>query len=464
VIALKRFCSGLALALAACSGLSGEEAQDARQELVIDPTVCLQLHLKAWRPVVQIGQRASFSSALDLAASSNGDAVVVWLDAGAFDTYTEFASSYHAGAWGAPFTVATFSFDPAHATSVRGPRVAMDASGNAMVVWDEHDTTTSPATFRIRSRRYVAGTGWDAAVLLASGSLAVGQGSPVDVASDDMGNALAAWTMSDASARRFSASTSTWDAAQLIESSMSNATSLRIASAAGGRAVASWRQLWGVGIQRFDPATGWLGLPSYIVEPSSPPEVAINASADAVIGYGSPTPNGSQDVRIARWPAAASFPQLPIQVAAAAATGEPDLAIDPYANVFTTWSQVGAVQRDVVSARVSSANVVSPAETLDNRSEPAREPVIAVEGDHGFGLWKQSNGRRGGLFANRLFHQRRSFGCPERFVWTGARVVQDTDALVFSHEIAVNSSGQAFAVWIQEGSTSGWEVWGAVYR
>ena len=72
------------------------------------------------------------------------------------------------------------------------PQVAFDASGNAVVVWQQSDGTR----YNIWSNRYTASTGlWGTAALIETDN--AGDANNPQVAIDASGNALAVWSQSD---------------------------------------------------------------------------------------------------------------------------------------------------------------------------------------------------------------------------------------------------------------------------
>ena len=86
-----------------------------------------------------------------IAINASGHAVAVWKqsDGAAMSVYANY---YTAGTgWG---TAALIETD--NAGEALDPQVAVDASGNAVAVWEQSDGTRT----NILANRYVAGTGW----------------------------------------------------------------------------------------------------------------------------------------------------------------------------------------------------------------------------------------------------------------------------------------------------------------
>src|SRR4030067_1083902 len=96
------------------------------------------------------------------------------------------------------------------------PQIAIDAGGNAIAVWHQHDGTR----YNIWANRYTAGSGWGAAALIEIDD-AGDAGSP-QIAFDAGGNAIAVWAQCDGTrdnnlATRFTAATGLWGMAAPIE-------------------------------------------------------------------------------------------------------------------------------------------------------------------------------------------------------------------------------------------------------
>ena len=115
--------------------------------------------------------------ALALAANDAGDALLAWTGHDGL-----YAASYAPGAgWGA-ITVLASGPNP-FLDFAEGLQLAMDPSGNGLLVWKEPNGP-------IRSRRYLAGVGWQATQTVGSPAFAAQMGN-LDMASD--GSAWLLW-------------------------------------------------------------------------------------------------------------------------------------------------------------------------------------------------------------------------------------------------------------------------------
>ncbi|MEI6224066.1 MAG: hypothetical protein WCS72_04895 [Deltaproteobacteria bacterium] len=170
-----------------------------------------------------------------VAFKANGDAMVVWVqyDAGAVNNVWTTSFTASTGTWGSATQL------NAGTTGVSYPQIAIDPSGNAVVVWPER---ASSVEFHIQARRLVGGV-WGAAQLLDTAS---GNASWPRIAMDAAGDAMVVWLQEngaggDVWASRFTVGTG-WGRAALIEANDRNAYNLDVVSDAAGNAMAVWVQ------------------------------------------------------------------------------------------------------------------------------------------------------------------------------------------------------------------------------
>src|SRR5918997_5024268 len=97
-----------------------------------------------------------------LEVNASGAAIALWR------TGSQFRSAYRS-AFGEPWTVETTPVTP---TGGFGPRIAIDASGNAVVGWGGSvDETPDPDTSRVVASYRPAGGGWEALQVVHSRSI-----------------------------------------------------------------------------------------------------------------------------------------------------------------------------------------------------------------------------------------------------------------------------------------------------
>ena len=229
------------------------------------------------------------------------------------------------------------------------PEVAVDADGNAIVVWVEAGATAN----RVWASRYVPTAGWEEPELIEVVDVGGARFPKIAVSPD--GDAIVVWQQSDGvrsniMASRF-APTDGWSAPELVETSdLSGAFDPDVSIDPAGNAIAVWTQSDGEWINvwsnRFSPAAGW-GTPETIATdddriPESP-RVALDTSGNAVVVWhqrsSDPALRGVWSNRYAPtmgWSAAVRIDSMPGNSGLF-----PKLAMDPSGNAIAVWAQGG---------------------------------------------------------------------------------------------------------------------------
>jgi hypothetical protein len=244
----------------------------------------------------------AFANAVQVAVAGNGQAVMTWLQpTGTGAARSSLWASRNLGAtWTAPVQIA------ADEDAVSPLRVAADANGNAVAVWQQN--MANRAT--IRAARLDAASGlWSAPVTLNHSTQ---WGYEPELAIDAAGNATVVWyAANDASqaqrvanlgvlANRFSASTAAWSGAVAVQPNTTpRGFASHVAVDGAGNAIAVWLQpapgsatrseVWSA---QFDAAgAGWAAplklmtdAAAYVQGGSDQrPRVAVNANGEAVV-------------------------------------------------------------------------------------------------------------------------------------------------------------------------------------
>jgi len=174
-----------------------------------------------------------------IAVDSSGNAVVVW---GQYDGgYRIFAKRYATGqAWGAAQIIDASLQDPNNNLAYR-PQIAMDGNGSAIAVWEQPSLPSTSTAYNTWASRYVAGQGWGAAVVLENATSYNILASP-QVAMNASGDAVVVWNRdNDIWANRFILGQG-WGVAGMIETSTPPAYDPRVVIDVSGNATAVWRQ------------------------------------------------------------------------------------------------------------------------------------------------------------------------------------------------------------------------------
>ncbi len=223
---------------------------------------------------------------LHVAMDASGNAVAVWAqsDGTRQDIWANRYSTVDG--WGQARKI-----EADDAGDALSPRVAMDADGNAIAVWEQWNGSR----YDITANRYVTGIGWGAVERIETDD--TGNSMDPQVAVDGDGNAVAVWRQSDGTstnlvANRFTVGTG-WGTAEPIETETGEVRFPRVAMDADGNAVAVWRQLsnsaqntWA---NYYQQGVGWTG--AVLIETDSAgmvdtPQVAMSANGTAVAVWG----------------------------------------------------------------------------------------------------------------------------------------------------------------------------------
>ena len=257
------------------------------------------------------------------------------------------ANRYVNGAgWG---TAAAIEADGTGGTGA--PQIAMDAAGNAAVVWSWATASGPPYTFSVWANRYTVGSGWGSAGPIDSLNTSTANSAP-HVALDGAGNAIAVWHRPDGSwdsiwSSRYVAGTG-WGVPVLIETDNTNsARDARVAFDASGNAMAVWIQSDGVRANvlanRYTSGQGWGS--AVLIEtdnagPAREARIAIDGNGDATAVWSHDDVAGfTTNIRANRWTAATGWGTPVLVDNFPARAGSPAIGTDGLGNLVSVWLQ-----------------------------------------------------------------------------------------------------------------------------
>ncbi|MDP1831738.1 MAG: hypothetical protein Q8K67_06745 [Geothrix sp.] len=248
-----------------------------------------------WSAAMTVGNSPSNSP--QVAVAANGQVVMTWLEPAASGRYmSSLWASLSAGTgWSTPVKIS------ADADSVLPIRVAADANGNAIAVWQQN-VGNRPTVFA--TQLDAISKAWSAPFMLNDGTKSAYE---PQVAADDNGNTMVVWNEGDAGgaslgvlANRFVAATGTWSGPMAVQPPTApRGAAPQVAVDAKGNAIAVWRQhvvgngsryeVWGA---HFSTATGVWAPPvnfmsnaaAYVLTGSGhQPKISANADGGAVV-------------------------------------------------------------------------------------------------------------------------------------------------------------------------------------
>lgn len=324
-------------------------------------------------------------------------------------------------------------------------RVAVDPQGNAITAWKQDSQI-------LWTRRYDAGTGWEAPIDLPIPKIP----KSVDVACAT-GFASLIWAEGAGgigdlvSARTFEPSTG-WSTATVFASDIT-ASGSQLACSESGSCVAAWQRTdtgagAGTWINRLvTVGSGWEGPvlqeQGDVGIPSSP-SIAMDDGGGAIVGW---TGGGSKVwVNVfdsqSGWEGAAaiedSVAPTELQIALAP-SGDRGVAI---------WSQSDGVRRNIVATQWTPSDGWTNSQTVDTENlGDAVNPRVALDkSGNGVATWIQFDGTRDNIFSSRLLNG----------IWLAPeRVEMDDTTSATGASIGIDRAGRVTAIFRQSGAA--WE-------
>jgi len=309
-----------------------------------------------WQAPVEISGPQNTTD-LELAVGSGGEAIAVW---DTFENGDVVQAAAHASgrAWQTPVTISP----PGQRTGAFAPQVAVDAHGEAVVVWESGIAQSGFVQAAVRP----AGGHWQAATDISG----EGVGRP-HVGIDADGEAVAVWngvtSADDAVQSAAHPAAGSWQAPVELSTAGEVAAFSQVAVDAQGNATALWYDESGgvaladeglvlVGASRPAGASSW-HAPVAISAPSKgqggvillgPPAIAVGSQGSAVALWNAS--NGSDYVAqgAVRPTAAAPWP-APVDLSASGENaGDPQVAMNPLGNAIAVWDVTGDAINNIV--------------------------------------------------------------------------------------------------------------------
>ena len=345
--------------------------------------------------------------------------------------------------------------------SAYSPQVAVNPSGNAVAVWKQSDGTR----WNIWSNRYTSGTGWGTATLIETDNS--GDAFDPQVVIDSSGNAVAVWKQSDGTrwniwSNRYTAGVG-WGTATLIETDNSgDATGPQVAVDSSGNAVVVWSQTdgtrWNIWSNRYIFGVGW-GTATLIETDNSrdanTPQVAVDSSGNAVaVWY---QYDGTRyNIWSNRYTSGTGWGTEELIETNTRSAYSHQVAVDPSGNAVAVWVQYDETRNNIWSNRYTSGTGWGTATLIEtDNSRDATAPQVAVDSSgNAVAVWHQDDGTRRNIWSNRY---------TSGTGWGTATLIEtDNSGDANTPQVAIDPSGNAVAVWYQDDGTRN-NIWSNRY-
>lgn len=326
-----------------------------------------------------------------LAVDAAGDAVAVWQNDDGTDEVIEAVSRPAGGAWGAPIAISADGRD------AESPAVAIDPAGDAVAVWRRYDGADEIVEASTRS----AGGVWQTAIEVSE----AGENAyRPQVAIDGSGDAVAVWDRSDGVHTIVQAASrpagGSWGAVTNLSASGESAVEARVAIDPAGDAVAIWQRSNGsvdvVQAAGRSPAGIWQQPPEDLSESakdSSYPEVAIDGAGDAVAVWEALEGGGHYVIQSADRTAGRTW-QAPVDLSPPNGyAGEGRIAVDAAGDAVAAWEFYEGTHNIAVAAARPAGGAWGAGAHLTAPGSEANELQVAVDPDgDAVAAWSLSEG------------------------------------------------------------------------
>jgi hypothetical protein len=289
-----------------------------------------------WQPITCAPVGPGRADNPQVAVDAQGEATVVW----EHQIDTEVTAIYAArlslstAVWQAPAALS----DTSH--RYRAPRIAVNAAGDAVVAWTEGPGTTDMASGGMFARRTGAGGSWTQPYRLrdADWELMSSWTSNPSVAIGAQQPAVAAWEGRRRSepARLIRSWTGTGTAQTISPDNGQDAMNPDVAEAPGGGAVAVWQQQVDATTSVVEaavraPVSG-LWQPPQSIDFGRDPQVATDAQGNATIVFA-----GSAGLRVSQLPSGSMTPLPPETLPGSNGGASPRLAVNADGAAVVAW-------------------------------------------------------------------------------------------------------------------------------
>ncbi|GEM_PF-1169816 len=339
-----------------------------------------------------------------VAMNPSGEVLVVWIQTDGIANSVWAKRFTPDGGWEPEELIET------QAGEAKAPDIAMDSKGNAIVVWQQNNA----GRWEIWANHYrpKASFGWGSARRLDKGS---GDATRPRIAMDGEGNAMVVWQQPnngtpDIMARRYEAGASSWGEISFVENeTLEESSRPQVAMDDAGNAIAVWFHWDGWNVRpwanRYTPGDGW-GTAADI----GPDEgriinqirVAMNAAGEAMVVWGHEVDSRS-DIWANRYSPDSGWGKPQRIETNAGGAGYAQVVVDAAGNALVVWRQTDGWQQSIWANRYLAGRGWGQAELLENSHQgEANHPQIAMDAaGNAIAVWIQSDGSRNHIWANR---------------------------------------------------------------
>lgn len=339
-----------------------------------------------------LSDTSAYSMSPDVAGDAQGDAVAVWLHSDGTNMRVQAAYRPAGGSFGAPQTLSAVGYE------AREPRVAMNESGDAVIVW----SLASGLTEKLQASSAAPGGAFGEPADLTPFTTVA---SVPRVALDSHGDAIVVWDGSDGSNIRIEDALrpagAVFGAPQLLSPAGYNADTPQVAFDAAGDALAVWRfdgspasTVQG----SYRPAGGEFG-PAHTAsapstQPAQAPQVAFDGQSDGVVTW---QQSDGKELRVdasVRSPGGAGTFAAPSTLDPGGQEAyEPRIAGDGLSGTIVSWKTFNGITSSTQAAMRPAGGSFAPAVTVSPAGPQEGTPAVGIDAQgNGIAVFSRANG------------------------------------------------------------------------
>ncbi len=345
-----------------------------------------------WSAPVTLSPPTNSSVEPTVAITPSGEAIAVWQRGnGAPTQLIQASTKTPGGSWSAPVNLSVGG------QQAREPQIAVDAAGDATVVWERPDTSGSPIA---QAATKPAGGTWGAPVSLSAPGKTT---SSPSLAYDAAGDALAVWSLSTDTSPYFGL---------VVQASY---------KPAGGK--------WGAPASLSDSRFIALG-----------PDAAFDPAGNATVVWQSGDREESpRQVKAATKPAGGSWGEPVTLSDPSVSSGGAEIAFDEAGNGTIIWGRGSSTDGDVVAESKPAGGSWSQPVQLSTPGEGAFQWNLAVNGaGDAIATWQREKGETSAIVAATR---------PAGGLWSVGQDISPTGSRIESSSLGIEPSGDGIAGW-----------------
>lgn len=343
----------------------------------------------SWSPPLKLSMAGADATEPQVAVDPAGEATAVWIRAEGLKSIVETSTRPRAGEWSTPRKLS-----PAGLEALE-PQVAVTADGEAVVVWAGEEGASSI----VRAVSRPAGGEWSAIAKLSGPNVAGHEPAFAPrVAIDATGEAVAVWERFDGEHNRVEAAArprgGSWSQPVKVSAAGQDAEEPGLALSPDGEAVVGWQASAGqpsvVEVAARPAGAAWT-TPSELSPPgqnAGAPSVAIDSADDAVALWNRAGGPGVNVVESTSRPASGQWSAAAKLTPAGEQTNGGEIAADPAGDAVAIWRHGLGSARVIEAATAPIGGEWSPAATLSSAGAGVGFPQVAIDSaGEAVGVW-----------------------------------------------------------------------------